>query len=506
MPLSDDNGISEQTGSTSSAYPRWAGVLLSCAGVLVLLGACATMPVGDRERARQEINDRAEETIAALAERDPELQTSVETSVGYFVGRVSGLKIPVVGGGYGLGVLFDKAQGTRTYMNVRRFDLGIGLGAGSYRLLILFETREAMETFRTGVWQSGWGAESAAGSKSSGVASNIEGTSLHLFSESGAALVAGARLLRMSVNHDLTDAGASGISIPNTEFTVEDRQGDDAPRIWPHKMPFLAQKVIDLGYDLPLPYGVALTYADVDQAMLLDELEVGINGGAKEPFDFVAFENASADSESIQLKVDTWLFPFMNVFALLGTVDGKAPLDVLLDGNGMLDQLGIDCSGPPPRPPLCNLLEDRTITLPIEAGFSGKTYGVGTVLAGGWRNFFATLPISFTYANMDTTETEGIAITVTPRLGGVLNLGNGGHLALFAGGNYLEADLTVTGTVSTPDGLLVVDYTVDQRNKDRWNLLVGGNWDINKHWSWSVEYDGFIGSREALITSVTLRY
>ena len=107
---------------------------------------------------------------------------------------------------------------------------------------------------------------------------------------------------------------------------------------------------------------------------------------------------------------------------------------------------------------------------------------------------------------MDTTKTEGIAITFTPRFGRVLNLGNKGNLALFAGGNYLKAEFTVTGTVSTPEGNLVIDYTIEQSNKDRWNLLLGYNWDFNKRWSWFLEYDGFIGSREAFITSVTRRF
>ena len=88
----------------------------------------------------------------------------------------------------------------------------------------------------------------------------------------------------------------------------------------------------------------------------------------------------------------------------------------------------------------------------------------------------------------------------------VFNLGRKGNLALFADGNYLESDLTVTGTETTPNGLLVIDYTIDQSNKDRWNALLGFNWDINKRLSWSAEYDGFIGSRDAFITQIIWKY
>jgi hypothetical protein len=52
---------------------------------------------------------------------------------------------------------------------------------------------------------------------------------------------------------------------------------------------------------------------------------------------------------------------------------------------------------------------------------------------------------------------------------------------------------------------LVVDYVVDERNKDPWNALVGGNWDISKSLSLQGEV-GFGGSRENIITSITYRF
>jgi hypothetical protein len=53
---------------------------------------------------------------------------------------------------------------------------------------------------------------------------------------------------------------------------------------------------------------------------------------------------------------------------------------------------------------------------------------------------------------------------------------------------------------------LEIDYIIDQKNKDSWNALLGFNWDINKRLSWSLEYDGFIGSRDAFITSFSWKY
>jgi hypothetical protein len=70
----------------------------------------------------------------------------------------------------------------------------------------------------------------------------------------------------------------------------------------------------------------------------------------------------------------------------------------------------------------------------------------------------------------------------------------------------MKTDLTITGTVSALDGALTIDYKVDQINRDRWNALLGFNWDINKKLAWSAEYNGFMGSRDAFITSINWRF
>ncbi len=486
---------------------RWKiGGWIAIATATALIAACRTIPVEEREPTRQQIQARASETIDKLVEKRPEIQEKLDDSTGYFFGRLSGVKAPVIGYSAGLGVLVDEEQQTRTYMNISRFDFGVGLGTGAYRVLALFEDRDILEKFGQGKWTGGIGIESGAGEAGAAATAKVdEGLKVLLVPETGAAFLATVRAVKLSVNEDLTDTGVSEVSIPNRGFDRADRQGDDAPRKWEHKLPFFAQKVVDKGFDLPLPYGIGVTFARVEQDQLLDNLEVGINGNPKEPFRFVSFENAKSESNSLQVKADAWLFPFMNVYATLGAIDGQAPLDVILDGNDMLDQLGINCSGPLPNP-LCALLEDQNFTLPIEADFSGISYGVGAVLAGGYNNWFIAVPLNFTYADMEDTDTEGIAITVTPRIGRNFNLNKWGNLAVYGGGNYLDTELTVSGQVSTPDGSLVIDYTMEQKNKDNWNLVTGANWDINKRWSLTAEYNGFIGSREAVILSLGTRF
>jgi hypothetical protein len=190
---------------------------------------------------------------------------------------------------------------------------------------------------------------------------------------------------------------------------------------------------------------------------------------------------------------------------MIGQVDGRAPVDVVVDGNGFLEALEVNCDRPPPSP-LCPLLQDKFYTLPINAGFEGNTYGIGMTLAAGWNGWFVTIQFNWTYADMVGSETDGSSFTATPRGGYLFNLGRAGSIAAFLGGNYLNSDLTVDGVATAPGTDLTFDYVIDQKNKDEWNAVAGFNWDFSRNLSWSLEYNGFVGSRTAWISSLVWRY
>jgi hypothetical protein len=475
--------------------------------VLFALQACTSIPVEQREDKRAQLDKEAQETIARMLEQNPDIQQKLEDAAGYFVSRISAANVAVIGGGQGIGVLVDNQSGDRTYLNVKRFDFGAGLGVRYFWVLLIIHNQEKLEDMRAGWTFRGVAGDLAAGSKGSQSSTQAgEGLSVYFLSESGASIAATARLVRLSVNHDLTDTGLSEISIPNIGFGIEDGRAEPEKRWWDHKMPFMAQKVIDKGYDLPLPYGLKLIYVNVDQAQLLDNLYVGFNGSEQELLDdWVAFENARSKNDTAQVVFDTWVLPFMNVFGILGKIDGNAPMDVIVEGNGFLDQLGIECSKPG-NIVACNLLQDKEFTLPIDAAFEGNNYGIGINLAGGWNGYFVTIPITYVYADLEGKDTDGAVISASPRAGKIFNLKGKGNLALYIGGSYLDSELTVDGSVTVPGTDISLEYTIDQDNKDKWTAIVGANWDINRNWSLQAEYNGFVGSRETWMGSITWRF
>lgn len=477
----------------------------------LLLSACTAIPVSEREQVRQSWNEESDRIIAAVVSDNPSIQTKLDSAIGYCTGATTQANLAIIGGAYGRGVCVDNQRKTRTFININRFDLGAGIGAGTNRVLLTFTDHDRLQEFTSGSWQQSINAETSIGEVGSNNAISSADFTAHYLSQSGALVNATARFSSLSINSDLTDTGISDISIPNTRSNGSETQPKDSPRQWNRTLPFLAQQVIDQGYNLPLPYGAGLAYADIRQDVNLQELSVGLNDGDIQAFPFVSFTNAEADSKTTQVKFDAWVLPFMNVFAMIGNLEGQANMDILLDGNGMLDKLGISC---PPRPPnleqlaRCARLQDNTINLPINTKYKGTTYGLGTVLAGGWNDWFVAIPLNATYADIDEKKTDGYSFTITPRLGRILHLGNGGNLALFIGGNYLRTELTVSGrvTLPLPGDDLQIDYIIEQENSEPWNAVIGGNWDISKRWSVMAEYNGFSGSREMFVAGFTRRF
>ena len=218
--------------------------------VLLVLQACTSIPVAQRADKRAQLDKEAQETLAQMIKHDPDIEQELDEAAGYFVSRVSAANLAVIGGGQGIGVLVNFESGDRTYLNVKRFDFGAGLGVRYLRVLLIINEQEKLRDIRDGWTFRGVATNVAAGDKASESTSQAgEGLSVHFLSESGASIAATARLVRISVNRDLTDTGLSEISIPNIGFGIEDGHDEAEKRWWDHKMPFMAR--ISTGWPTP---------------------------------------------------------------------------------------------------------------------------------------------------------------------------------------------------------------------------------------------------------------
>jgi lipid-binding SYLF domain-containing protein len=157
----------------------------------------------------------ADASITRFVEQDASMQEKIDNSLAYAVIDVTLTKVPLVGAGGGEGVTFDKKTKNRTYITATRLDLGGGVGARAYKLLILINTEEVYEKFKGGTWEFSASAEAAAGSDSTDTPSNEKtdavaeetdlGFETYELSEGGAVVYVSARVIRTKVNHALTN-------------------------------------------------------------------------------------------------------------------------------------------------------------------------------------------------------------------------------------------------------------------------------------------------------------
>lgn len=156
--------------------------------VLMALVGCASLSPQERDAKRAELDAMSEKAMATLLQSKPEAADSLDKSVGYAVVHMTTTKIPMVGAGSGAGVVVDKRSSAHSYVKVSRFEVGGGLGAQKFKVIIFFFDEKLLAATASGAWHFDAGAEAAAGSASAeGTASGLgDGYKAYRLAEEGA--------------------------------------------------------------------------------------------------------------------------------------------------------------------------------------------------------------------------------------------------------------------------------------------------------------------------------
>lgn len=167
---------------------------------VVLLFSCSTLSPEGEGPAQAELDAMSEKAINALLETKPELQGLLDKSVGYAVVNMTITKIPVIGTGAGYGVVIDKRNNMRSYIQVSQLEVGGGMGAEKFKVLIVFSDEKLVDRAARGTWHYEAGADAVAGSDSAEAgtskADKDSGYKAFKLSESGACVRVTVRVAR----------------------------------------------------------------------------------------------------------------------------------------------------------------------------------------------------------------------------------------------------------------------------------------------------------------------
>ncbi|EJF7196626.1 TonB-dependent receptor [Vibrio cholerae] len=250
-------------------------------------------------------------------------------------------------------------------------------------------------------------------------------------------------------------------------------------------LPIWKEKAEALGYELPKPIGFNLSYMTMEQGINVDS--IAIQGLGKLPLELQA-DPGRQYTKVLTLRADVWLFPFLNLYGLVGKLDGYSTTDVnmkFLGAQHTINNFRLD--------------------------LDGYTTGVGGELVGGYQNWFALVDASLTESRLTVIDGSIEAIVISPRIG--YDFHRHGHpLRLWVGAMYQDVEQTLQGSLSDlglPGSLTALlpkdsGFEVKQHLQTSWNPLVGMQYQLNDSWYLLGEF-GF-GDRQSLFFSLDRRF
>ncbi len=230
------------------------------------------------------------------------------------------------------------------------------------------------------------------------------------------------------------------------------------------------------GIELPLPFGLSWTHMEQDQPFKVTRLEVSA-GGAPVP---ASIEKLTNEDRTDTLRLDAWVFPFLNIYLLAGRSDSES------EGTATIP---------------AGLFGPSSLMVPFKQRYKGDILGLGLTLAAGYRSFFATLDANYTETNIDISEDDAKAIVINPRLGWNGRY-HGWQGALWVGAMY--QDLQQTLVIETEFMGAPVTAIIEEQAAEPWNTVVGASWNINRRVQLLLE--GGFGQRQQWLASLGYRF
>lgn len=252
----------------------------------------------------------------------------------------------------------------------------------------------------------------------------------------------------------------------------EDLPGDpmkEAKR-WSSFLPLMAGLAEEQGIELPLPFGISGAVTLLNREVEVKEIEVTINDTPRDLSDVVSVDTDNTVAAGV-LRFDTFILPFLNVYAMGGYVENTADIELTLTIPPLI----------PGNPP-------RVVEIDLETDLDGYAYGGGLTLAAGYDNYFLTVDAMYNAADLSGGEIDQeIDIWIyTTRTGWRGPIGNA-MANIWLGAMYWDSERELDGEIDLGGGE-TLKYEVLQGPKEPWNLVVGSNWEISREFQMAFEY------------------
>ena len=143
-------------------------LVVTVAGAMLMGSLFSAAPVwaakkeSTKAQKQAEVRKTVNDTLSRLYKLQPSSKEAIQKAAGYAVFSNFGMKILFAGGGSGKGIAVNNATKKETFMKMLEVQAGLGFGVKKFRLVWVFRTEEALNTFVSSGWELGSQATASA--------------------------------------------------------------------------------------------------------------------------------------------------------------------------------------------------------------------------------------------------------------------------------------------------------------------------------------------------------
>jgi hypothetical protein len=267
--------------------------------------------------------------------------------------------------------------------------------------------------------------------------------------------------------------------------------------------PLWGDAVRSKGFDLPNPYTVMVNYYYQQSEIVVDNLQLGFNGGPMRDFSgLVQVPEAKARASALAVRPAIMVFPFLSFYGVFSS--GSTHTDVRVTSP----------------------------VLPIDfdtvAESGAQVLTLGATFQMGYRGFFGVADFNAAVSDVERLADLVGANMLSFRLGYAYALNERGRkVALWAGTAGQVIDVETSGqvrlssvlppaavdcaTVPRPlegrcqdlqaairDPNATVEYSLDKKPLHVWNMVLGGQFALDRNWAFRTEVT-FLNGRTSVL-------
>jgi len=256
---------------------------------------------------------------------------------------------------------------------------------------------------------------------------------------------------------------------------------------WSSFLPFKAEEAISRGYELPLPFGISANMVYMNREVAVKDINAAINGP---PVDLNNYAAIDTDNRvfSSALRLDTWIFPFLNIYTLGGYVENKTKVAATLI-----------------IPPLIPEGTPKEVPLNFDADLDGSVFGAGLTLVAGHQDFFLLVDANYNKTDLGGLFDQEIEIFLYSFRSGWRGQISGYMTTLYLGGMSWDSEREIEGSIQL-DTENVLNFRVIQGPSEPQNFLTGVNVEFSKMFQMVLEYGYNFHDLQMFTTSIAYRF